>query len=54
MLFVGFLEKEYSEQFKKFLIDLEGGMDFSIPFRSAFGADAMTMWDEFKSQVMKN
>ena len=54
MLFVAFLEKESPEQFKKFIIDLENGMDFSDAFRFSFGVDTMTKWYEFKSQIMKS
>jgi hypothetical protein len=54
MLFVAFLEKESPEQFKKFIIDLENGMDFSDAFRFSFCVDTMTKWYEFKSQIMKS
>ncbi len=53
MLFIGFLEKEHPEQFRKFLIDLENGIDFSDTFRLSFGADAITKWNEFKTQIIE-
>jgi hypothetical protein len=54
MLFVAFLEKEGHEQFKKFVIDLGNGVDFSDAFRFSFGVDTMTKWYEFKSQIIKS
>jgi hypothetical protein len=47
------LEKEHPEQFRKFLIDLENGIDFSDTFRLSFGADAITKWNEFKAQIIE-
>jgi hypothetical protein len=54
MLFVGFLEKEDPERFKKFVIDLEKRTDFSDAFRSSFGVDTMTKWHEFKDRIINN
>lgn len=52
MLFVSFLEKEFPDQFKKFLIDLHKGRDFSDSFRLSFGADTMAKWSEFKNKII--
>ena len=54
MLFVSYLEKESPEQFKKFLIDIMGGEDFSEAFRSSFGKDTMTKWNEFKNHIINS
>lgn len=52
MLFVSFLEKEYPDQFKKFLMDLHMGKDFSGSFRLSFGADTIAKWSEFKNKII--
>lgn len=54
MLFVGFLEKEDPDRFKKFIIDLEKRTDFSDAFRSSFGADTMTKWHDFKDRIINH
>ena len=54
MLFVSFLKKGHPEKFKKFLINLENGKDFSDTFRISFGADVITKWNEFKTKILKS
>jgi hypothetical protein len=54
MLFVAFLENNNPERFREFLTDLENGKSFADVFRSSFGTDTMTKWNEFKNKIIKS